>query len=279
MRPGVPVCLTPALSRAGAAAAAGAAAEPPWLHVFTGEWDRPAHEVAALVEGYVTGFRHWRPTGSRHADRSARPQRAPARGSRRGGAEVVQVFLSNPSPGASLPPARCGRVADVAAPRLRARPYLINVASPNNRVRIPRAPSWRHVGGGGGGGRGRGGGARRARRRRRGSRRRGGAVAEALEAVERRVPVLLENTAGGATPVLREVARLGPLWEAIGHFGVGCADTCTPGRRETWRRWSSGCGRPPAASTWCTATNSRDPFGSRGTATPISAGERSRPTS
>ena len=42
---------------------AGAAAEPPWLHLFAGEWDRPAHEVSALVEGYVTGFRGWEAYG------------------------------------------------------------------------------------------------------------------------------------------------------------------------------------------------------------------------
>jgi len=42
---------------------AGAAAEPPWLHLFAGEWDRPAHEVAAIFEGYVTGFRGWEAYG------------------------------------------------------------------------------------------------------------------------------------------------------------------------------------------------------------------------
>lgn len=41
----------------------GAAAEPPWLHLFAGEWDRPAHEVAAMIEGYVTGFRGWEAYG------------------------------------------------------------------------------------------------------------------------------------------------------------------------------------------------------------------------
>ncbi len=41
----------------------GAAAEPPWLHLFAGEWDRPAREVSALVEGYVTGFRGWEAYG------------------------------------------------------------------------------------------------------------------------------------------------------------------------------------------------------------------------
>jgi len=41
----------------------GAVAEPPWLHLFAGEWDPPAHEVAALVEGHVTGYRHWEAYG------------------------------------------------------------------------------------------------------------------------------------------------------------------------------------------------------------------------
>lgn len=41
----------------------GAAAEPPWLHLFAGEWDHPAHEVAALLEGYITGFRGWEAYG------------------------------------------------------------------------------------------------------------------------------------------------------------------------------------------------------------------------
>lgn len=41
----------------------GGLAEPPWLHLFAGEWDRPAHEVAALVEGYVSGSRNWEAYG------------------------------------------------------------------------------------------------------------------------------------------------------------------------------------------------------------------------
>jgi hypothetical protein len=41
----------------------GALADPPWLHLFAGDWDRPAHEVAARVEGYVTGFRGWESYG------------------------------------------------------------------------------------------------------------------------------------------------------------------------------------------------------------------------
>jgi hypothetical protein len=42
---------------------AGAAADPPWLHLYAGEWDRPPEEVAALVEGYVTMFRGWETYG------------------------------------------------------------------------------------------------------------------------------------------------------------------------------------------------------------------------
>jgi len=41
----------------------GAVAETPWLHLFAGEWDRPAHEVAALVERFVSGSRYWEAYG------------------------------------------------------------------------------------------------------------------------------------------------------------------------------------------------------------------------
>lgn len=41
----------------------GAVAEAPWLHLFAGEWDRPAHEVAALIEQFVSGSRYWEAYG------------------------------------------------------------------------------------------------------------------------------------------------------------------------------------------------------------------------
>jgi hypothetical protein len=41
----------------------GARDDAPWLHLYAADWDRPAHEVAALVEGYVTGFRGWEAYG------------------------------------------------------------------------------------------------------------------------------------------------------------------------------------------------------------------------
>jgi len=41
------------------------------------------------------------------------------------------------------------------------------------------------------------------------------------------VPLLIENTAGGGNAVARELANYGPLWEEIGGFNVGvCLDTC-----------------------------------------------------
>jgi len=145
------------------------------------------------------------------------------------GAEVVQVFLSNPQSW-KKPTARPD-AAELRASPLAVyvhAPYLINVASPNNRVRIPSRniladtlAAAEEVGAAGvvvhtghvGDDEDPGVGAERWHK--------------ALEAVAPRLPVLLENTAGGGNAVLREIARLGRLWEEIGHLGVGiCLDTC-----------------------------------------------------
>ncbi|MBN9619281.1 MAG: deoxyribonuclease IV, partial [Actinobacteria bacterium] len=41
------------------------------------------------------------------------------------------------------------------------------------------------------------------------------------------VPVLIENTAGGTNAMARRFDRLAALWDAVGEFGVGfCLDTC-----------------------------------------------------
>ncbi|HEX3335334.1 MAG TPA: deoxyribonuclease IV [Jatrophihabitans sp.] len=41
------------------------------------------------------------------------------------------------------------------------------------------------------------------------------------------LPVLIENTAGGTNAVARRFERLAQLWDAIGEYGVGfCLDTC-----------------------------------------------------
>jgi len=41
------------------------------------------------------------------------------------------------------------------------------------------------------------------------------------------VPVLIDNTAGGTNAMARRFDRLGRLWDAVGEFGAGfCLDTC-----------------------------------------------------
>jgi hypothetical protein len=35
----------------------GAVADPPWLHLYATEWDRQAHEIAPMIEAYVSRFR------------------------------------------------------------------------------------------------------------------------------------------------------------------------------------------------------------------------------
>lgn len=145
------------------------------------------------------------------------------------GAEVLQIFLSNPQswkkPG---PRADADELRASPLPVYVHAPYLINVASPNNRVRIPSrnmladtVAAAAEVGAAGvvvhGGHVGDDEDAAVGVERWR----------KALEAVERPVPVLLENTAGGGRAVLREVSRLERLWEEIGGLGAGfCLDTC-----------------------------------------------------
>lgn len=144
-------------------------------------------------------------------------------------AEVVQTFLSNPqSWKAPLPR---DDAAELAASPIRLyvhAPYLVNVASPNNRIRIPSRKiladtlvAAHAVGAAGvivhGGHVGDDEGVEVGFERWR----------KALEAVETSVPILLENTAGGGNAVLRELDGYGRLWEALGSFDVGvCLDTC-----------------------------------------------------
>ena len=107
-------------------------------------------------------------------------------------------------------------------------PYLVNVGSPNNRVRIPSrkimADTLEAAAAIGAAG----------------VVVHGGHVGDdedwtvgierwvkALDAVDLVVPVLIENTAGGGNAIVREIDNYGPLWEAIGDRNVGvCLDTC-----------------------------------------------------
>jgi deoxyribonuclease-4 len=145
------------------------------------------------------------------------------------GADCAQIFLSNPQSWKKpLPRADAGALRGSGLPIYVHAPYLINVASPNNRVRIPSRTILADTleaaaavgaaaivvhGGHLGDDEDPGVGVERWRK--------------ALESVERRLPILLENTAGGGNAVLRSLERLGPLWDEIGGLGVGvCLDTC-----------------------------------------------------
>jgi deoxyribonuclease IV len=149
------------------------------------------------------------------------------------GADIVQMFLADPQ-GWKKPPAhpqaeqlRSGDLAVVVHS-----PYVVNVASLNNRIRIPsrklvvqHAEAAAAVGA-------------------IGLVVHGGHVTQGEDAakgvdnwrkfVERQageggfaVPVFIENTAGGDNAMARRFDALARLWEAVGEFGVGfCLDTC-----------------------------------------------------
>jgi deoxyribonuclease-4 len=145
------------------------------------------------------------------------------------GADLVQIFLSDPQ-GWKKPPPRADAEELLAAdiPIYVHAPYLMNVASPNNRIRIPSrknlaqaAEAADAIGAAG-------------------LIVHGGHVGDeediavgferwrkALDTFESTVPVLIENTAGGGNAVARELANYGPLWDEIGEYNVGvCLDSC-----------------------------------------------------
>jgi deoxyribonuclease-4 len=145
------------------------------------------------------------------------------------GAGLVQVFLSNPQSWQKpIPRPDAAELAASGLPIYAHAPYLINVVSPDNRVRIPSRKilsdtleAAAAIGAAGvvvhGGHMGPEEGIEVGIERWR----------KALDAAGGTVPVLLENTAGGGNALLRVVANYGPLWEAIGGMGVGvCLDTC-----------------------------------------------------
>lgn len=182
------------------------------------------------------------------------------------GADLVQIFLSNPqSYRAPRPREDAAELAASDVAFYVHAPYIMNPASPNNRIRIP-------------------------------SRKTLAGTMEAAEAIGAAgvvvhgghvgddedvevgfarwrkvfteswpVPVLIENTAGGGNAVVRDLANYGPLWEAIGEFNVGvCLDTC--------HAWAAGedlteaVGRVRAATgsiDLVHCNDSRDPHDSR----------------
>ncbi len=145
-------------------------------------------------------------------------------------AEIVQVFLSSPQ--SWKPPAPRDDADAILSSGIGVyvhAPYLINVVSPNNRVRIPSRKSLQDtcdaaaaIGA-------------------RGVIVHGGHLTDdaepdtvgferwrkALESIDSDVPILIENTAGGDRAMARRFDVMERLWEEIGDLGPGfCLDTC-----------------------------------------------------
>jgi deoxyribonuclease-4 len=144
-------------------------------------------------------------------------------------ADLVQVFLSNPQ--SYKKPNPRDDADDLIASGLPIyvhAPYIMNPASPNNRIRIPSRKTL---------------GDTMAAAEAIGARGvvvHGGHVGDdedisvgferwrkLLDSFESSVPLLVENTAGGGNAVARNLANYGPLWDEIGDYNVGVViDTC-----------------------------------------------------
>ncbi|SDP33005.1 deoxyribonuclease-4 [Nakamurella panacisegetis] len=145
------------------------------------------------------------------------------------GAGAAQFFLADPQ-GWKKPVehahADAIRAADI--PIYIHAPYIVNVATTNNRIRIPsRKILSQHA-------------AAAADIGAKGLIVHGGHVSsddeldrgfanwhKAFEREQFPLPILIENTAGGNHAIARRFDRLARLWDAVGEFGVGfCLDTC-----------------------------------------------------
>jgi deoxyribonuclease-4 len=157
----------------------------------------------------------------------------PIGGARDRGAEVVQFFLTDPQswkPPGEHPQAEQLRSSGLAV--FIHSPYPVNVASTNNRIRIPsRKTISQHAEGA-------------AKVGALGLIVHGGHVAKGEDPAagienwrkmfERQaesggfaVPILIENTAGGDNAMARRFDMLARLWDAVGEYGAGfCLDTC-----------------------------------------------------
>jgi deoxyribonuclease IV len=144
------------------------------------------------------------------------------------GADLVQIFLGNPQSWKKPKPRDDAAILrESSVPLYVHAPYLINVASANNRVRIPSrkilqdtcdaaaeiAATAVIVHGGHADDDDIQAGCERWRK--------------AMERLETDVPVYLENTAGGDHAMARHFDTIARLWENIGDTGIGfCLDTC-----------------------------------------------------
>ena len=181
-------------------------------------------------------------------------------------ADAAQIFLGDPQSW-KRPEPREDADALVASdlPIYVHSPYPMNLASGNNRVRIPSRKTLAHIveaataiGA-------------------QGVIVHGGSVEDdedvavgferwrkAMDSFEQTVPILVENTAGSGNTVMQDLNNYGPLWDEIGDYNVGvCLDTC--------HAWASGADMEGAVDliTRLTggvalvhANDSRDPAGS-----------------
>jgi len=183
-------------------------------------------------------------------------------------ADLLQIFLGNPQSWKKPPPRE--DAAELAASNIDIyvhAPYLVNVVAGNNRVRIP---------------------SRKILQQTCDAAAAVGATAvivhgghmtgddeveddgfvrwrKALEQTETDVPIFIENTAGGAVAMARDIEVIGRLWQEIGDLGVGfCLDTC--------HAWAAGQKMDGLVDRVLQATgridlvhcnDSRDPFDSR----------------
>lgn len=145
------------------------------------------------------------------------------------GASAAQFFLADPQ--GWKKPVEHAHAADIRASDLTIyihAPYIINVATMNNRIRIPsRKILSQHA-------------AAAADIGAAGLIVHGGHVSsddeldrgfenwhKVFEREEFPLPILIENTAGGNHAMARHFERLARLWDAVGQYGVGfCLDTC-----------------------------------------------------
>ncbi|MDQ3940135.1 MAG: deoxyribonuclease IV [Actinomycetota bacterium] len=142
-------------------------------------------------------------------------------------AECVQLFVGPPQAWKKPPPRPDAEILKASPlPIYVHAPYLINVASPNNRVRIPSrkilADTLERASEIGAaavivhGGHAEDGVERGFRR-----------WWKVFEEMEPAVPIFIENTAGGDNAMARKVDVLAQLWEYLEEFEVGfCFDTC-----------------------------------------------------
>ncbi len=182
-------------------------------------------------------------------------------------ADVIQIFISNPQSYKKPEPREdAAELVASGMPIYVHSPYIMNLANPNNRIRIPSRKTLAQtvaaaelIGA-------------------KGVIVHGGHVGDdedisvgferwrkALDTFESEVPVLIENTAGGGNAVVRELDNYGPLWEEIGDYNVGvCLDTC--------HAWAAGDDLATAVERIAAATgkvdlvhcnDSRDPHNSR----------------